>query len=346
MLILMFILLLACIISAKFSKPDEFHKDYLSKESTNAVNGVFVALVFLRHFSQYVKFSSEPIDSLFVTFNGYLGQLLVTTFLFYSGYGIVCSIKAKGDSYVNSIPKKRILSVWLHFFIAVLLFCITNIVLGKKYALDKVLLSFIGWSSIGNSNWYIFAVLFLYLFVFISFKIFKNKYYLGVAATTVLIVLWTAVMIKMGRPNYTYNVLICYPMGMLYALLKPQIEKIVMKNDLIYSLTLMANFLILVCLYKYRNTGVEGHSLWSAAFVMLVVLLSMKIKLGNGFLSFLGSHVFGIYILQRIPMMILANMGYNKDIYSFLIMSFLITVPMTLIFDTLMSKLDKKLKLS
>ena len=285
MLIILFILMICCASSAKFAKPGEFHKDYLSKEITTAVNGVFVILVFLRHFTQYVKFSDSPIDRLFLDFNTALGQLLVTTFLFYSGYGIICSIKAKGESYVNTIPRKRISSVWLHFAIAVGLFLITDVIIGKEYQLKTILLAFTGWSSIGNSNWYIFAVLFLYLFVFISYKICKKNMFFGLVLTSAMILIWVFVMMRMKRPSYTYNTLVCYPLGMLYALFKPQIEKIVMKNDIIYSTVLAAAFISMLLMYKHRNGGFIEHSIWSIIFIVLVLLVTMKVRLSNGFLN-------------------------------------------------------------
>lgn len=345
MIIILFLLLIGCLISAKFAKPNEFHKDYLSKEITTSVNGIFVILVFLRHFFQYVKFSQSPIDGLFVDFNNSLGQLLVTTFLFYSGYGIICSIKSKGVPYVNTIPRKRIASVWLHFAIAVGLFLIVDIIIGKEYKLKTILLAFTGWTSIGNSNWYIFAVLFLYLFVFVAFKICKKHSFFGLIITSALILVWVYVMMRMKRPAYTYNTLACYPLGMLYGLFKPQIEKVVMKNDILYSLTLAAAFVSMVLMYPYRNGGFIEYSIWSIIFIVLILLITMKVRLCNGFLTFLGSHVFGIYILQRIPMIVLTHLEMNKNPYIFLILSFLITVPMTLVFDWLMKKIDVKLKL-
>ncbi len=345
MVIILFILFIACFNSAKFAKPDEFHKDYLSKEITTAVNGIFVILVFLRHFIQYVNFSNNPIDRIFLRFDSSLGQLIVTTFLFYSGYGIMCSIKAKGELYSNTIPRKRTSTVWLHFAIAVALYLIVDLIIGKNIPVKTIFLAFTGWSSIGNSNWYIFAVLFLYLFVFIAFKICKKHYFIGIVITSVLILLFVYVMMLMKRPPYTYNTLACYPLGMFYALFKNQIEKFVMKNDITYSLVLAITFISMLFIYRYKNEGFKEFSVLSIIFIVFILLLTMKVRFSNGLLLFLGSHVFGIYILQRIPMLILQHLGYNQNPYIFLALSFLITVPMTLIFDWLMKKLDIKLKL-
>ncbi len=79
------------------------------------------------------------------------------------------------DSYVRTIPK-RTLKLLIRFDVAIVLFLIVGLMIGKHYPLQRILLSFIGWKSVGNSNWYIFVVLCLYVFTFVADTIFKNKY--------------------------------------------------------------------------------------------------------------------------------------------------------------------------
>lgn len=345
MVIILFLLFAITLCGTKFCSPEKFNCDYLSKDNTSAINGIFVVLVFFRHFSQYINLNDSLGDSLYYEFNGYLGQLLVTSFLFYSGYGIMCSISAKGTAYVNTIPRKRILGVWLHFAIAVLLFLVCDLLLGKHYSIKTVLLAFTGWSSIGNSNWYIFATLFLYLFVFIAFKISKSRKITGLLITAVLILAFVFVQMRVDRPQYCFNTIVCYPLGMLFALVKPYFEKICFRNDLTYYTCVAVVFSLFVFSFGYIKEGFICHSIVSALFILLLVLISAKIKIKNGFLSLMGNHVFSIYILQRIPMMIFANLGLNKNAYVFLLLSFLTTIPLALAFDKLMVPLDKKLKI-
>lgn len=82
------------------------YSDYLAKENTTAVSGVFVILVFLRHF-----YGNTTVNGAFDGFAGQLntrmGQLLVTAFLFYSGFGVMNAIAAKGSAYTAKLPLKR-----------------------------------------------------------------------------------------------------------------------------------------------------------------------------------------------------------------------------------------------
>ncbi len=343
MIFFMLIFLLICCSSMKIAGEGQFHKDYLSKSNTAAINGIFVVLVFLCHFAQYISFGTDLIDGSFVYFKSHLGQLVVTTFLFFSGYGIICSIANKGMPYVKSIPKKRFLSVLIHFDIAVAMFMILNLCLGRSFSLKTNLLALTGWESIGNSNWYMLAILCLYLIVFVSFAVCRANKYAGTAIATILTIGYVYLMIRAKKPAYYYNTLICYPFGMIYGLFKEKLDKIIMKNDFIYTAFVAAAFAGFVLFYRIRGKGVEQFSVCSIFFIAVIVLVSMKIQLNNGFLQLTGNHVFAIYILQRIPMMIFSRTGLVNHKYIFLIASFIITLGMTFVFDKCMSLIDKKL---
>lgn len=143
-------------------------KRALDKEQTTCINGIFVVFVFLSHFGQY---EVMPWNGILLA----IGQLMVAPFLFFSGYGIMEQIQKRGVSYIDSMPRKRILKFYVHFCMALTIYLVLSFVLGKGYSLSRILLSFTGWSSIGNSNWYVFAILVMYSIVYISFKCFKKQ---------------------------------------------------------------------------------------------------------------------------------------------------------------------------
>lgn len=69
--------------------------------------------------------------------------------------------------------------------------------------------------------------------------------------------------------------------------------------------------------YKYSyNYFLREIALLS--FSVLIVLLTMTISVDNKFLRFCGAHLFAIYILQRIPMILFKSFGmadYNTFLY-------------------------------
>ena len=89
-------------------------------------------------------------------------------FLFYSGYGVMESIIQKGETYIDRFPRHRLLQTLLNFDVAVVCFFFLNLALGIPMSFKQVGFSMIGWESIGNSNWYVFVILYCYLVSFQS----------------------------------------------------------------------------------------------------------------------------------------------------------------------------------
>lgn len=339
MTVFLLLLVFLCLIGAEVRRENEFFEDYASLEKSNAIKGIFVVLVFFSHAKAYMHLTDAN-SKYYLGFQGYLAQLIVVPFLFFSGYGIMQSIKKKGTEYVKAIPTGRFLKVLLHFDIAVLLFVLLNFIIHKPMTFRKVLWSFTGWESIGNSNWYILAILIAYAATFIAFIVFRNNQYAAAAVTTILVVLAIILMAK-HRPGYYYNTMLVYCFGIWVALLKDKLDKICMKNEIVWLISIGVCGLIYYMAHKRYTQSVWYYELWACMFMMLLLLFSMKISINNGILQFFGNHVFSIYILQRLPMNLI-NEHYNvkKVPYIFLITSFIITLIIALIFDAAMKKLD------
>lgn len=342
---MLYVFILAMLVffyGINFVKANEFNTEYLSKESTGAVNGIFVLFVFMSHISNYMDFGSEY-DKIWLDFRSWLGQLMVVTFLFYSGYGMMCSIMKKGNAYIKPLFKKRFLSLLLHFDIAVVLFVIMNLALGVKMNLKNTLLAFTTWTSIGNSNWYITAVLGMYLIIILAFSVFRKHKLPALITVSVLTVAFAIVLLKVGKPEWYYNTLLLFPVGMWYAYLKKHIDNFVMKNNLTYMFFMAAAVGLFAVCYRIKGFGLPFYWIYACAFMMIIILITMKVKIGNPILSMLGRHVFGIYILQRIPMPIFQRLGLNGNNMLYFFLCFAVTLLMSAVFDMLMKKLDKKL---
>lgn len=310
-------LILLCIViltfvQAKIDFAIGYTNTCLKREQAIAVNGVFVMLVFLRHFKQYIVCGSY--DRLFWVVDGLLEQLIVTTFLFYSGYGILVSMKTKKD-YMQKFPK-RILKVWLQFAVAVCLFLILNLFMGKVYSIPTILLSFTAWQSVGNSNWYILAILVLYALSYIGGS---QDSLTTIIFVTVGSCVYVVVLILCGKGSWYYNTIFCYPLGMLFGKYEQKIRTLLEKTDTYlmivvgcavafaasYLCTLKCHGVIWLALVELRGIF----------FVLLVVLATSRIKIGNPVLHWLGKHTFEIYILQRLPMIALSGIGMNQYVY-------------------------------
>lgn len=331
------------------AKEGQFHTDYLSKEKTGAINGIFVIFVFLRHVVQYIQLGGT-FDAGFMKVDAYLNQLIVVSFMFYSGYGMMESVKKKKFLYVKSIMQKRFWVLLLNLNLVLCLFYIEGRFIGKTFTLKNILLSTFGWESLGNSSWYIFAILSIYIMFFVAFFVIKftdntKVYYLSAALLTIMIIAFVYFQMKMDRDGFMYNTVIIFALGVWWSLLKNIIEKVVMKNDIIYLFVMM----IVVGIYcfsyfrRWKN-GIEGYTVWAVAFAVLMILVTMKVSFFNPVLSWFGNHVFSIYILQRLPMNLFQYLGFNESHkYMFVICSFAVTVVMAVVFDKISAEIVKLL---
>lgn len=349
MIFALIILLFVVFNSAQIAPEGQFMTDYISKEKTTAVKGIFVVLVVFRHFSGYVHLDGIW-DKPFLAVDSHLHQAIVAMFLFYSGYGMITSIMKKGFNYVKGIPVKRFFRTWLNFAMALSLFCMLNLFLGVKHDLQTILLAFIGYTSIGNSSWYMFAVFALYWITFVSFLHLKwhngkLNNYLGMILLTLISVGFVFLEMKLGLPKWYYNTVIVFALGGWYALLKEKIERIVMKSDYTYALALVLTIVIYIVSFQNRSKyGIEGYSVWIIAFTVLVTLITMKVSFSNPLLIWLGNHVFSIYILQRIPMIVFKHYGWiNVHQCACLVLTLVVTALMAMVFDYITAKLIKKL---
>lgn len=331
-----------CAYNMKLSPFKSFNENYLSRETTTSIKGIFVFLVFMSHFAQYYPIGTVPGDSYYYI-KRYTGQLIVTMFLFYSGYGILESIKRKGTDYVKAFPKNRLLKTLLHFAIAIVIYLVLNIALGKEVKPINFLLALTGWTSIGNSNWFMFTIFFLYIAVFLAFIVFR-KHHLPAIITVTAITLAYTVFMKYFKEPYWYNTAMCLPLGMWYSYLKQPIEKFVMKNNITYYLILAADIAAILIGYKFFKRFMF-YELKVASFTAFVILISMKINFNNKALIWLGNHVFSVYILQRIPMIIFTKLhiDFFGDVNLCFAVCFITTILISGLFDKAMSEIDKRL---
>lgn len=316
-----------------------FFDDYISRKSTMAINGFFILLVFFTHAYQYINVTADNMP-LFYFFRAHIRQLVVTTFLFYSGYGIMESIKRKGSLYIETIPQKRVLKIWLNFAIAVCFYTVLMVYYQQHFTVKQFVLSLFAWDTMGNSNWYVFAILALYVIVFITFKSYYSISKKSSVIATFIATFFLVVILMHLRKEavWCYNTLFCFPTGILYSYLKPRIEKIIQNCNVSYCVSLVFSILVFLMAYFLcddysKNWNLFWYQVMSIFFPITIMILSMKIKFKNHILSFLGgSALFSIYILMRIPMIILSKSDMHLSPAVFFLLSVGITIVVASLF--------------
>ena len=345
----LFVLLCLYKVQLKPKNGESYMTDYMSVEKTMAIKGIFIMLVFFSHFNSYVTFSS-PEELEYLKIFKDIGQAMVTLFLFYSGFGVMESIKKKGKAYVNKIPVTRILGTYFRFDIAVVIFIIVGAILGNTYPVSQCLLSFTGWDSVGNSNWYIFAVVIAYLITFISFELgcwlTKKKsanlsYFLSAILVTAGCILYIIILRDFKlKKEYWYDTIVCYAFGIWYSLLRDKIEKYINKNLVVYLLFLIGTTAGTFYFMPNKKMSFAHAEHFMLFFVAFVVILSMRVSFHNKILVWCGKNLFGLYIMQRIPMIIFKSLGVaDFNVYVYFVLCVAVTVPVAWLFEKYTGKL-------
>ena len=333
-MILVYLALIIITMIGSIVRIKDFNAEYLSKNTTQSVNGFFAVLVFCRHFKQYVVFEDNWANKLFLLTDGFLGQLIVVMFFLYSGYGIFRQIQNSSDrAYIRSFLGNRFLPIWIKFTICICLFIITDIITGriKDFSFLEILLAFTGWTSIGNSNWFMFDTFVFYFLVFISF--FRSLTNIrGLVIFSVLTSVFAALPFFV-QSSIWWNTLFCFPLGMWYALFKERIELLLRKPSHYWILLIILSIIFVpLWIIRYRLGGLP-HIALSAVFAFIILLITMKISIGNSILGYLGKHLFSFYMLQRIVFTAYRHLFHN--IYLFFIISLFTTIVVATLFDKL-----------
>ena len=335
------ILLFLIFYKIKIRKLEANNFDCLSKEQTSSINGIFVLIVFFSHFVSYIS-NPTIYDSLVDTIPLLGSQLIVVPFLFYSGYGLMESYKQKGTAYIKSIPTKRFLKLFIDFAIAITVFLIVQTIIGNYFSVSQILLSYIGWKGIGNSNWYIFATFCFYFIIFISFIIFRKNKYLALILTTLLSICYVIILyfVYNGTTAYVYNTFLCLPFGMWFSVFKEKIINFLSKWY-IYLISLILLIFSIILTYWLFNYDPFVFNIIAILFALTLFMLTLKFQIQNKILLWLGKYTFWIYILQRIPMIVLKHIGIaNFNSFLFLGISFFITILLTYTFNLLSEKIS------
>jgi len=324
----------------KFAKPNNYFDDNLSKEKTSSINGIFVALVFFSHIGGYL--SKSFYDEIYYSIPLICTQMIVVSFLFFSGYGMMESLKAKGTGYAKTIATKRLPKLFINFSLAVSVYAIVNLIIGKPFTLSNYLLSLIGWDSIGNSNWYIFAIFSFYIIFIVSFLIMKNKSLKAGLILTIILSFIYIVIISFFQPSYYYDTFLCLSFGMFMSMFKEKIYQFLTSKHKHYYIVLSVSIILFCITFVLFIKNPFLFNITSLLFAFLLYLITLKINCQNFFLNWLGNNVFWIYILQRLPMIFLSHLGlHNFSVLLYVICSILITIILAIIFKFLENKIEK-----
>ncbi len=237
----------------------------------------------------------------------------------------------------------------MNLILGLCLYMILNVFIHKSYPIEDIVLSFIGLKSIGNSSWFMFAILVLYITTYFSFKVFKTPIQ-AIMSVTILSIIYVIIMTYFDySPRYSCTHL-CFSLGMWYSYYRDVIHALLNKKiSLYYIMTIIIGILMILSAIIISNITEVGYfsnllyNIIAIFFSLFIVLCSMKISFQSPILIHIGNQSFWYYILQRLPMNFFEYYHITDNPYLFLVLTIIILIISVEVMYNISLKLRNKL---
>ena len=358
-LALLFILFYKC----KILKKNEFNDECLGIEDSRALQ-VFAALgVLLHHLTgaatNYGKIYKGP-----VTFMSYMGILFTSIFFFFSGFGLIRSYILK-DNYLDSFIKKKINSILIPFIFTNLIYVLIGLAEGRITDSLSFFTSIFGITLINTNAWFIVEIFILYLSFYFSFKYIKDdKIKISAVIIVDFVITLTGFLLKhdYSRINghwfmgeWWFNTTMIFAVGLVFGKYRDQLVTKLRKKypkaliaSALFFIVISAiesyarkNFSYYVETYTYNGYMEKGityvaQTIMCFTFIILMILITMKVKFGNKIIRFLMPYTLEIYLIQDICMI---NYGYDVKTpdWLFYIVAIVVTIGAAILLNKLLN---------
>lgn len=358
---------------AKLCTKKTWNEENMSLAQTKSFLGFCAVIIVFHHLSQATcaswlnpKYIRHGLD-IFVT----AGYPMVAMFFFCSGYGLYTSAKSKPDFFKRFIPA-RIIPILIPAGLTLLVYVLFRYMRKLKFDIDSPfeINSHETWHPY---IWYVPCIILMYILFYIGFGLIK-KDLAGIIVVAVGILGYILFCIKFHYGTWWFNTPHMFLAGILVAKYNDYIFKSFKK---LYGLRLAVTIILcLVFWFLGDNAGgiylmVSHHPYnmkygyiadliagifqvsYTFAFVSLYYLLSMKIKIGNPILSFLGKftlelylvhgifiHMFGYYMIREG----VKPVYYIKNVSLFVLVVLVLSIPISYALSLLDKKIGKLLK--
>lgn len=296
-----------------------WNEDFLSLNTSKMILGFFSVLIVFHHIVQTTGVDNAGMLAILENY----GVCFVGTFFFFSGFGLYESFKNKKD-YLKGFLKKRLPSVLIPFYITNIVFFVYGLSTNIQNDTKSMVLGLLGVKLLNSHTWYIVEIVFLYVIFLIIFRFIKNQkvsiFLLYVAVISMMI---TSLFLGHGEKwfqgEWWYNTTLLFPIGVLFSYNK---ENIVYFMKRFYRFLLPVTIILFCVLNKSTNYMLTHYSYWSETsfdkgyddkalclivqcpmvivFVLLILMLGLKLKIGNKVLLFLGSISLELYLIHNI----------------------------------------------
>ena len=314
------------------------NKEYLSVKSTSGLRGFLALGIIFHHLSPLVKSGEE-----FSNFS-YMGTYIVSIFFFLSAYGLYVQNERR-ENYLDNFLVKRLSKIIVPFFIISLIYIFYRFVNGQLIDLNFFINLFKKGSTIIYNGWFVDIIILMYIFFYISFKLFQNKF-LSIVLNTIFIICYICLAIKLGYNFWWYNSALTFAIGLIWAKNQNKIDRVIEKY---YFIVIILVTVLLFVSHKYdvllKYLHIEDSYSYALAAnldniiftIYFIVVFLKKINFSNVYLTLIGRISFELYMIHGLVISMLGKIFVSSRVNDVLFTLFVLIV--SLIFAWIINKI-------
>lgn len=316
-------LLVLLFAGAKFNKKGEWNEEFLEYSQVKYFQGFLAICIMLHHIGQemcanWQIYQLYPGLEFFVP----LGYVFVGVFMFCSGYGLYVSYERKPDYLSKGYFSRRALPLIIGYYASAWIFFLVRLIMGQEINGWNAFCLLIGIKLSNPYGWFAFVMPIFYLFFFLAFKYCKKP----VLITTLCVIAYTFLGTCINHNSYLitgewwYNCVQLFWVGLIVAKYRGRLIlwakkkyalKLILCTLLLQVSWYLTGFLQSVFSYYGERAGlpmsitvafrwicVIGDMFYTTLFTFLILLVGLKVRIGNKFLGFMGAITFEFYIIH------------------------------------------------
>lgn len=299
----------------------------LTKKNCQSLKGILAILILVHHLYQHSGIFNGSVI-------GYglqaLGYFVVAVFFFLSGYGLTSSYTLKGKNYLKTLPKRRILPLYIIEILLICFYTVEWLLLGHSIGILPIVQSFLFGNTIVANGWYIQVQLMLYILFVITFLLLTKKK--AIVAMGVECVLYIVIAYLCNLSATWYVTILSFFIGILWNDKQEYIDKILGSKLRFVLITVGA---LAICLGSYVvrklfTSDIINSILLiisSSMFTVLIASIVSKISVCCKLTEILGKISLEIYVMQG-AFLVLFHSGvvYIENAYLYVLLCLICTI--------------------
>ena len=318
------------------------NKEYLNVKSTSGLRGFLALGIIFHHISPLVKTGEE-----FSNFS-YMGTYIVSIFFFLSAYGLYVQNESR-ENYLDNFLVKRLSKIIVPFFIISLIYMFYRFVNGQLIDLNFFINLFKQGSNIIYNGWFVDIIILMYIFFYLSFKFFQNKF-LSIVFNTIFIICYICLAIKLGYNFWWYNSVLAFAIGLIWAKNQNKIDRFLEKY---YFIVIVLVTVLLFVSHRYdillKYLHIEDSYSYALAAnldniiftIYFIIVFLKKINFSNVYLNLIGRISFELYMIHGLVISMLAKIFVSSRVNDVLFTLFVLII--SLILAWIVNKIDKRI---